>query len=185
MSGLSRLVTLFLLVSSTPLLHSANPELAHLVKPAGPLPGNSQISIQTPDDGRFQDTLAEDSNFTVYENSGSDTVNAFKAAIANHSSSVSLIGECLPEKCLALAGGNGSSHLVMLEILYWEERSTTWSGKPDRLTLEVSVYELDSGLLVARSFMHANSSIGSSSSGKVAGYLPEMADKYVAWLYEE
>lgn len=183
MLGIGRSIIVLLFATSVSVLHAASFEFAHLVTLSQPLSSGSQIAIQTPVNASFKDGLAEDSKVIVYENSGDDTMNAFKTAFAAQARTVKPVGNCQLDQCLSQAKSSGSIYLVIFDLTHWEERSTIWSGKPDRLTVEVSIYDTASDSLVARSFIHANSSISKSNNGTVAGFLHGLADQYIASLY--
>lgn len=185
MPGVYRLPVLLFYLLAAPVLQASYFEIAQLVKPQIPLTTKSKISIQIPANARFQDTLTPDSNITVYENSANDTSSAFETAFKARNNRVEVIGECATAECLTLAKNNGSSYLVTFELTHWENRSTTWSGKPDRLTIEVIVYDLADTSVFARSYLHANTTISKSTNGEVAGFLPGIAEQFLVDLYQD
>ncbi len=169
----SSLILLLSACSSIP--NESNFESIHLRKLNDPLSVGAQVSVQIPENGRFEDT--------VYSQSGQDTASAFKSAFEVHTESVTLLSACQEEACLAGATQAGSKYFAALKLVYWEDRATNWSNKADRLTIKVSIYDVSSSSLLTSSYLHTNTSMGAPSGGHVEDFLPSLANQYVSSLY--
>lgn len=139
-----------------------------------PLSTNTTVALSVPEDISF--------NKAVHKQSGHKTASAFKTEFENKGVAVSLLSNC-QMNCLDEAKNMGSNYFVNLELLHWEERSTNWSGKADRLTIKVSVYDSPSGSLLTSSFLHTNTRIYSPSGGRVENFLPALSNQYVSSLF--
>lgn len=140
-----------------------------------PLSKEKNISIEIPSDALFQTT--------IYKDSGTKTASAFKSEFEKYAKSVKLLSGCHDKQCVSMAKMEDSDYLVSLEILHWEERSTNWSNKADRLNIKITIYDLaDEGELTT-DYIHTNSFIYSPSDGRVESYLPIIASNYVASLF--
>ena len=151
-------------------------ESIHLYQSNEPLSSEGQISVQTPNNALFDDT--------EYEISGEKTATAFKTALESHAKKVNIIDACELNNCLKNAKSIGSKYLMALNLIYWEDRATNWSGKADRLTIKVSTYDVSSGDLLNASYLHTNTSIYVPSGGHVEDYLPFLSNQYVRSLYK-
>ena len=151
-------------------------ESIHQYQTNEPLSSDGQISVQTPKNARFDET--------VYEDSGYKTAAAFKEALESHAKAIKVIDTCELNNCLKQAKSNGSKYLMALNLIFWEDRATNWSGKADRLTVKVSTYEVSSGDLLYMSYLHTNTSIYAPSGGHVEDYLPFISNQYVSTLYK-
>lgn len=150
-------------------------ESIHLYQSNKPLSTDGQVSIQIPINARFEDT--------IYNESGENTAAAFKTALEKHAKSVKLLAVCQLNNCLENAKNAGSKYLMILDLVYWEDRATNWSNKADRLTIKVSTYDVSSGALLTASYLHSNTSLGAPSGGHVEDFLPSLASQYASSLY--
>lgn len=185
MSSWARFILALFLITSTSITSASSFESADLISLKEPLDTAGKVSIQIPANATFKDSLSENSNITIYESSGEDTANAFRSAFEAKTESVVLIGNCSGDECYASADNNGSKYLLLLDLVHWEERSTNWSGKPDRLTVLASIYDLAAGSTISKSYIHVNTFLSKSPSGKVEGYLPDLANRYVSSIYSD
>lgn len=145
------------------------------LEPGKPLSQDTRVAIQIPSDGRFENT--------IYVDSGEKTATAFKSAFEEYVQSVKLLPGCYDQRCLTRAKNNGSDYFVSLEIIYWEDRATNWSGKLDRLTIKVSMFDVSTGTELSTTYLHTNSSIDAPDGGHVEDFLPSLTQQYVASLF--
>lgn len=86
-----------------------------------------RVQISTPPNGRY--------DRTVYSQSGEMTAQEAKVAFSKYSSAVSIYADERPA---------ADAYYVKPSILHWEERATEWSGIPDRITVQIQVYDAGS-----------------------------------------
>ncbi|HWT96515.1 MAG TPA: DUF4823 domain-containing protein [Terriglobales bacterium] len=146
------------------------PPAAHIEKEASfyvPLPQNGQF------DG------------TEYPNSGSQTAAELRAALLVHVSKVE-VGTTKAEDltaALAEAKKRGLDHLAQADILHWEDRATEWSGIPDKITLKLSIYDVQSGALLSSTVTAASSKWGTLGGDHPQDLLPEPIKRFVDPLF--
>jgi len=95
-------------------------------------PGKS-VLISVPRDGAY--------GATVYENSGMMTAEAVMAAFAKHASNTDILTGCVGDDCLAIVDEKMCGYLVMPVIRHWEDRATEWSGKSDRIEIQLLIFD--------------------------------------------
>lgn len=110
------------------------------------------------------------------------TANAARAAFARYSSSTKVIGSCSRENCFTELVGN-SGYLVVPIILHWEDRATEWSGKSDRLEIQLSVYDLETQEELASSVLTGKSKWSTMGGDHPQDLLPDPVNSYVESLY--
>lgn len=92
------------------------------------------------------------------EGSGAATRTAMVVALNVHVSSVTIAPGFLSEaEAIADAQGRGVDYLVYLRILHWENRVTEWSGKPDRVEVEIRLIDARDGEVLESRLIKANS----------------------------
>lgn len=90
------------------------------------------VVIATPADGAYGEKQ--------YTGSGLKTATALQAAFANYTPKTSVVSDCAELDCLKARAAD-ARYLIVPRIVHWEDRATQWSGKPDRVNVQVSVYE--------------------------------------------
>ena len=108
---------------------------------SGILPSNASLYVSLPEAGRYE--------ARTYEMSGRQTGEAVVQAFAPHVARV-VLGTRVEsaEAARESARAQNASHLVYPRILSWEDRATEWSGLPDRIRIQIRVYEVASGKLL-------------------------------------
>ncbi len=94
----------------------------------------------------------------VYRNSGRETARVAAAALSVHAERVEVaerVGSL--KKALARTNTLNLKNLFSPKILNWEDRATAWSGRPDRITPQFSVYDVKTGKRLVNSAMRASS----------------------------
>ena len=108
---------------------------------SGVIPPNAWIYVSVPESGRYGNYL--------YEASGWQTRDAVAQAFIPHVARVLVAKRVEPvDVARASARAETATHLVFSEIKHWEDRATEWSGLPDRITIQIRIYEVDSGKLL-------------------------------------
>ena len=99
------------------------------------LDGSQGVLISTPPNGWYENTQ--------YRNSGKMTVNAVRAAFSKYASIVDVTDSCHKDDCLAGIDAKRYGYYVKPAILHWEERATEWSGKTDRIEIQIVVFDAE------------------------------------------
>lgn len=108
---------------------------------SGLLPPNATLYVSLPEPGRYDGT--------PYEMSGRQTGEAIVRAFAPQVDRVILGSRTESAEAARLeAKTQNASHLVYPTIIHWEDRATEWSGVPDRLRVQIRIYEVASGKLL-------------------------------------
>ena len=81
------------------------------------------------------------------------------------------------------AKASGATYLVAPEILHWEDRATEWSGKPDRVDVDIRVIAPTSGAVIASSVISGKSKWATFGGDHPQDLLPEPVDEYVGTLF--
>ena len=85
----------------------------------------------------------------VYQESGAQTSAEIARSLAGQMERVVIASGPRPyADALSSARRGGFDYLIVPKIQHWEERATEWSGKPDRIRVEIFVYEVRSGALL-------------------------------------
>jgi hypothetical protein len=134
------------------------------------------IYVAVPGDGRYGDR--------EYLGSGRMTANALDAAFARHAARVTVAPAVRPiEDVLADARNRGFSYVVYPVILHWEDRATEWSGKPDRITVKITLIVADSGKIHDEVMITGKSRWATFGGDHPEDLLPEPIGQYVSRLY--
>ncbi len=136
------------------------------------LPAASAVYVATPADGA-------DDRPRTYKGSGGWTSEAIATALRERAMHVTR-GTVHPKAAdaVAAAAAAGASFLVYTEIAHWSDRVTEWSGIPDRITLNVSTYEVASGTLLSRQEIKASSRWATLGGDHPLDLLPGLARRW-------
>lgn len=134
------------------------------------------VLISTPKDGFYGDTQ--------YHGSGRQTANAVRAAFSKHAAKVDMIANCHGDDCLDTIDVEKYGYYVKPEILHWEDRATEWSGKLDRLEIQLTIYNAVTKKGVASSTYTGASKWGTFGGDHPQDLLSEPTDQYVNGLYQ-
>lgn len=77
----------------------------------------------------------------------------------------------------------GLTHVFETTILNWEDRATEWSGRPDRITLKMTVTETATGKIVASSVARASSKWGTLGGDHPQDLVPLPTQQFVDRLF--
>ena len=78
---------------------------------------------------------------------------------------------------------NDFQYYVVPEILHWEERATEWSGLPDRIELQLSVYEFGMRDNIASTHILGKSKWATFGGDHPQDLLPKPINDFVSSLY--
>jgi hypothetical protein len=84
------------------------------------IPATARITITVPADGSYEED--------TYAGSGKAVATELRSALIREFPNTEI-------------GSNRAGYTVKPTILHWEERATEWSGKPDRVSISVQLYE--------------------------------------------
>ena len=120
-----------------------------------------------------------------YRSSGKITSQEVRTAFSKFASSATVISDCKDLQCLSRQQAAGSfSYLVVPQILHWEDRATEWSGIPDRIEVELRVFDGETLLEVGATVLSGKSKWATFGGDHPEDLLPEPLSNYVKTLYE-
>jgi len=140
------------------------------------LDGTQGVLISTPPDGWYENTQ--------YHNSGRMTTNAVRAAFSKYASTVDVVDSCHGENCLSIIDTEKYGYYVKPEILSWEDRATEWSGKPDRVEIQIVVFETVTKRELSNSSYTGKSKWATLGGDHPQDLLPDPTNQYVESLYK-
>ncbi len=144
--------------------------------PSAKLDSSLGVLISIPENGWYENQQ--------YKNSGQMTANAIRAAFAKNARRVDLANKCQDEICLESIDVEKYGYFVKPVILHWEERATEWSGKPDRIEIQLIVYDTATREALANSSYTGKSKWATFGGDHPQDLLPEPTNAYVSSLYK-
>ncbi len=106
---------------------------SELQAPLAKLDFSKGVLISIPDDGMYDNAQ--------YHNSGRMTANAVRAAFSKNAKRADVTQKCKEDKCLNNINTEKYGYYVKPVILHWEDRATEWSGKPDRIEIQLIIFD--------------------------------------------
>jgi len=152
---------------------TASYQQSELTEPTVKLDPSKAVTIATPDDGWYEDK--------EYKNSGQMTASAVRAEFAKHATQTDISETCAQVDCV---DAQTYGYLVVPTILHWEDRVTEWSGKADRLEIQLQVYDVASGTEIANATLQGKSKWATFGGDHPQDLLEAPVTEYVAALYE-
>jgi len=141
-------------------------------------------------------TVSKDASFLVsveadgkyidkpYPGSGDMARMAMVNALSNYASDVSAIpGFVSEEAATSDARDRNAVYLVYLRLLHWEDRVTEWSGKPDRIEVEIRLIDGKSGEVLESQIVKANSKWATFGGDHPQDLLAKPFDSYAASIF--
>lgn len=104
--------------------------------------------------------MARDGSYQhqYYDGSGSMVTSELVKALKAHGSDArAASSHGTLEDYVSHARAASLDYLVIPEIQHWEERATEWSGKPDRIEVELTLVEVASGRTLDRTVVSGKS----------------------------
>jgi len=136
------------------------------------IPSSARVYVAEPMDG-------QDDRPRAYEKSGRWTRSAVVQALRGQG--VQLIsGEVAAsqDEAMELARAAGAGFLVYPEIRHWSDRATEWSGVPDRITLDIRIYDVSTGSVINRQKIRASSRWATFGGDHPQELLPELTRRW-------
>ena len=134
------------------------------------------VLISTPEDGWYGNT--------TYRNSGRMTAKAVRAAFSKYVSRVDVINTCHGDDCLNLIDTEKYGYYVKPEILHWEDRATEWSSKPDRIEIQLVIYDAVTKNELLNSSYTGKSKLSTFGGDYPQNLLPEPTNHSVSSMYQ-
>ena len=111
------------------------------------------------------------------------TGRAVEAAFSKKAKRVGMVRGCDIDECLRAIDVQRYGYFVWPKILHWEERATEWSGKPDRIEIQITVYDARTKQQIAKSSYTGKSKWATFGGDHPQDLLPEPTNAYVSSLY--
>lgn len=118
-----------------------------------------------------------------YPKTGMMTGRAVEAAFSKHAKRVELVSGCDIDECLRAIDVQQYGYFVWPKILHWEERATEWSAKPDRIEIQITVYDARTKIEIANSSYTGKSKLTTFGGDHPQDLLPKPTNAYVSSLY--
>jgi hypothetical protein len=134
------------------------------------------VYITLPDDGRYGSKL--------YPGSGEQTAHALLAAVTKPLGHA-VVTQAREDRAAARTKAKdiGAAYVFELTIVNWEDHATEWSGKTDKITIALSVYEVATGRDLTSTVVRASSKWGTLGGDHPQDLLPQTFERVVANLY--
>jgi hypothetical protein len=94
--------------------------------------------IAVPKDGKYGEIL--------YGGSGIKTASTLSIALSKYTDNAEIAEEYQDkDTALSSAKQKGYTYLFRPRILHWEDRATEWSGRSDKVSISIGLYEVSTG----------------------------------------
>ncbi|MCL1067426.1 DUF4823 domain-containing protein [Shewanella olleyana] len=147
-----------------------------LQTPEVKLDRNLGVLISTPEDGWYEQI--------DYPNSGRMTANAVRNAFAKNARKVTVTSDCKQQQCLEDIDTEMFGYYVQPIILHWEDRSTEWSGKSDKVEIQIITYDAKTKQEIGNSTYSGKSQWATFGGDHPQDLLAEPTNQYVESLYK-
>tara|TARA_A100001037_G_C14941437_1_gene540739 strand:+ start:149 stop:679 length:531 start_codon:yes stop_codon:yes gene_type:complete len=135
---------------------------------------------------KFYILLARDGQYgsKIYQGSGQMTTNAVYSSLVTRGVEVEKATKVENKKLVLLRFRKEDfDYIFVPTILHWEDRSTEWSGKPDRITLHYAVYDVSTRKEIASTTARASSKWLTFGGDHPQDLLPAPTRKFVDTLF--
>ena len=118
-----------------------------------------RVDIHFNSDDKFGVMLSRDGKYEAidYPKSGMIVSLRIQKNLRERFKDVTLINTISRQKAIDDSKKQNIKYLVIPLVLHWEDRATNWSGKPDIIKIQLSLYDVNSGKIVKSSLFHAES----------------------------
>ncbi len=115
----------------------------------------------------------------TYSGSGHTVSRLLYGAILNHVSKAELATRVESrDDAIATARKGGMSYVFDPVILNWEDRATEWSGRPDRITIRIGVWDVATGKEIASANERASSKWGTFGGDHPQDLVPHVVKTF-------
>jgi Domain of unknown function (DUF4823) len=141
-----------------------------------PLSREASAYVALPADGSYGEI--------AYQGSGAQTARAVAAAFAPYLREIQVADRHQSiDAARRSAEERDHQYVLYPEILHWEDRATEWSGKPDVISINLSVIRADSGVILDRSLINGKSGLATFGGDHPQDLLPPILEEYSATLF--
>jgi len=138
----------------------------HQLKP------NKSIYIALPKDGIF--------GSIQYPASSTQTTHALLKSFSRYSNNIEASNQYATyAQALRETSKRGFYYLVYPTILHWEDRATEWSGKPDKLSIQIKIVQANTGKQLNSTIIEGKSSWATLGGDHPEDLLQDPIDKLV------
>ena len=134
------------------------------------------VLISTPENGWYDQI--------EYKKSGHMTANEIRSAFAKNAHKVSITSECIGTSCLETIDTDDYGYYINPIILHWEDRATEWSGKPDKLEIQIITYDSKTKKEIGNTTYSGKSKWLTFGGDHPQDLLEKPTKKYVDTLYK-
>jgi len=89
-----------------------------------------------------------------------------------------------PSEVTSLAAAADAEFFVYPQIVHWSDRATEWSGIPDRITLNMTIYDVTTGTVLNRQEIKASSRWATFGGDHPQELLPELMRRWAETVTE-
>lgn len=147
-----------------------------LERQSGALSKSAGFVVAVQGDGRYGDK--------VKAGSAAKTRSSMVEALSKHATRVQPIPGFVSEaQARHDARSRGTEFLIYMQILNWEERVTAWSGKPDRLEVEIRLIDVNRDKMLEAVVVKGNSKFATLGGDHVEDLLAKPFNDYAASLF--
>lgn len=154
---------------------SATYERSDVVSASSKLNPDRGVLVSTPEDGQY--------GAARYFGSGNMTAAAVRSAFSKYATRADFAKKCHGEECLEQVDTKKYGYYVKPEILHWEERATEWSGLPDKIEIQVVVYDAETKRQLANTSYTGKSKWATFGGDHPQDLLAEPTNEFVGSLY--
>lgn len=138
---------------------------------------SANVYVSVPSDGAY--------GGTQYAGSGQTVAQSVANAFAPYSAQVAVASERVsPEEAMSAAQAAKARYLVAPAIVHWEQRATEWSGRPSRMTIRISIFDVATGNQLTATSIEGRSRIVSFISTSPESLLRDPLAQYVGTLFQ-
>lgn len=121
---------------------------------------------------------------TRYTESGRHVSLAAFGALSKYTNKISsgTVPESL-DSARTKAEAAGIAYILEPTILNWEDRATEWSGRPDRITIKMIVWDAKTGREIASTLARASSKWATFGGDHPQDLLPVLMENFIDRLY--
>ena len=104
--------------------------------------------------------LAKDGTYnnTIYPGSGSKTSTALFKSFSMYTNKIEIANQYKPySAALTQARRNGAIYFIYPTIFGWEDRATEWSGKPDKISIQIKTIKTNTGIILNSTIIEGKS----------------------------
>lgn len=118
-----------------------------------------------------------------YLNSGRMLTDQVEIAVASRLAQATVAQASDVESALAQARSTGVEYVIEPRILHWEDRATEWSGKPDRITIKLAIWDAETGEIVSTSLERASSKWATFGGDHPQDLLPKLLETWATRVF--